>query len=625
MVPSHRPSPKEDTGIRKIRRHGLRFRLLALIVSLTTVPVLLLTVVAVNNTRTSVEAQILDATLTRVRWATQYLEEVLQRFDDLFYSLQIDEGFRAVLEAAEAPEVAEAEGGPPGAAGGDAVPAASEAIQRELIRLMTTSYYSYVGMVDQLTVYIHAMGRAWELDNVAIGRVTVPDLAGDLWRGVLDEPISLELRGQGPELYALHTINRFADQGFRGAMIARIEDEFPKTVLGILESSGGGAGYLVDADARVLLASSQAGSAGASAPEAATLGEIAPRVADRGAPATLAPLTLRTGTDLVVYQAARRGGLSIIKTVPLEMVTASAAETIAVGLGTSAVLVAASLILSVVFSLRITRPIVQLAESMRQASVPAFVDRRGVDRDEIRQLQQGYEALIARIKALVEREFRQEMELKDARLLSLQAQINPHFLNNTLNLLGGMAVANGVPKIYELARAIGDMFRYAASAERDLVPLSDEIAHVRNYLLIQEQRFAGRCTTELDVDREVESTPIPRFTLQPLLENAFEHGLQGKRGRWRVSLRACRRRSGTMVVVEDDGAGMSAAALAALRAGLKSGERGVESSARIGLRNVNARLAIHFGEGYGLRIFSTAGRGTRVIVVVPSAAGVNGG
>jgi two-component system sensor histidine kinase YesM len=200
----------------------------------------------------------------------------------------------------------------------------------------------------------------------------------------------------------------------------------------------------------------------------------------------------------------------------------------------------------------------------------------------------------------------------------LQAQINPHFLNNTLNLLGGMAVAKGVPEIYGIAQAVGDMFRYAAEVDRDLVPLNQELRHVKNYLLIQEHRFTGRCSVDVAVDVDVQMTRVPRFTLQPLVENAFEHGLQGKRGAWSVSIRGHRCRRGTIIVVADDGKGMSPETLRELRSRLRDKKTGEPVTHSIGLRNVDARLKIHFGNRYGLRVFATPEAGTRIVVVLPN-------
>ena len=160
--------------------------------------------------------------------------------------------------------------------------------------------------------------------------------------------------------------------------------------------------------------------------------------------------------------------------------------------------------------------------------------------------------------------------------------------------------------------------RHAVGSDGDLVTLEQELAHVRNYLLIQENRFAGRCTVEIDADSAVLGSPVPRFTLQPLVENAFEHGLQRKPGNWRVAVRCAARRLGTMVVVEDNGAGMSADELRKVRCRLAR-EATPAGATSIGLRNVDTRLRLHFGDRTRVRVRSAAGSGTVVLFVLPPA------
>ena len=560
-------------------------------VGLTTLPVFILTWVAVRNTRNSVETQIVDANLTRVRWATQYLEEVLLRFDDVFYSLRIDESFAGILDEVERQGSSEA-----------------ESIQRDIRRVLTSAYYSYSALIDQLTLYLHETGQAVTLDNVTSGLITYPDLDNAVWHGVMDAPVPLSIRKHDGRLYAVHTVNRFADQSLRGVLVARIDDSFSKTVLRILESTGNSQIYLLNDAGDVVI-----GEPSSQIPLA-----LREKV-HAGLRAKLSPVVARTETTLLFSQSIAGDRLVVVKSVPRSTIAGSASDTILAGLFTGGVLAAVSLVLSVVFSFRISRPIVQLAETMQHATVPSFDQVRGQSRDEVRLLQEGYEALTLRMKNLVQKEYEQEMELKQANLLALQAQINPHFLNNTLNLLGGMAMAKGVPEVYAIARAMGDMFRYASGGEGDLVTLNQELAHTRNYLLIQEHRFAGRCSTTVRVDPEILTTPIPRFTLQPLVENAFEHGLQGKKGEWNVTIRGCRQTRGTMVVVGDNGTGMDHDSVSKLRAGLRHGLHETRSTRSIGLRNVHARLKLHFGDGFGLRIFSLPKDGTRVVVVLPNA------
>ena len=556
---------------------------------LTTVPVLTLTWIAVQNTKASVKTQIIDANVTRVRWAVQYLEEVLLRFDDLFYSLQINESFVTINEDLEEP-----------------TDAASRTAQLELRQLLAASYYSYSALVDQLNYYNHTSGQAITIDNKTSGDISFPKTEGPLWKGVFEHPIPLSLRLAHGHVYALHTVNRFIDQRLQGVFYARVDDSLSEKVLEILGSTEDSSVYLLNDELEVLIGH----------PERDIAFTIMQHLSDLEGAVDRAAVK-KTSSHLVFFQPVNSGRLMVAKTVPLSLVNGSASDTAAVGLITGFVLLAVSLFLSIVFSLRISRPIVELSESMRQATTPSFDKILGQDRDEIRMLQEGYESLMERMKVLVQKEYEQEMELKDAHLMALQAQINPHFLNNTLNLLGGMALAKGVPEVYRIARAVGDMFRYTVGYQHDLVKLSQELTHSKNYLLVQEHRFSGRCKVKVDVEPEVLKTSIPQFILQPIVENAFEHGLQNKKDEWRVTVKGCVQRRGHIIVIEDNGVGMKPEELCSLRDKLRNDTDTMKSRRSIGLRNVHARLQLQFGQRFGLRVFSTYGRGTRVVVVLP--------
>ncbi len=570
--------------------------MLVLMLLLTTVPVLTLTWVAVHNTRNSVKMQIIDANVTRVRWAVQYLEDALRRFDELFYSLQINEDFSGVIDRLEAQDNSEERG-----------VAASRSELVELSRLLTASYYSYSSLIDQLTYYVHPSGQAITIDNQRSGDLSYPATEGPLWNKVFEEPVPLSLRYADGRIYAVHTVNRFRDQSLRGVFYARLDETLSDQILEILESTSDSPVYLLNDELQVLIGY----------PSREIDEPILQTVSDQEGSRRAASVQ-RSASQLLFFQPADGRRLTVLKTVPLSRVNGSASDTAAVGLITGFVLIAVSLLLSVVFSLRISRPIVDLAESMRQATTPSFESLPGSNRDEIRMLQAGYETLMRRMKALVQKEYEQEMELKDAHLAALQAQINPHFLNNTLNLLGGMAVAKGVPEIYTIAKAVGEMFRYTVGYTHELVPLSKELAHTQNYLLIQKHRFAGRCQVKVEVDPAVMNCPVPQFTLQPIVENAFEHGLQKKRGEWRVTVKGLLQRRGILLLIEDNGVGMRREELRALRRTLKNQKDPVRSHQSIGLRNVHARLQLQFGQPYGLKVFSTEGEGTRVAVVLPN-------
>ncbi|TVR55631.1 MAG: sensor histidine kinase [Spirochaetaceae bacterium] len=556
---------------------------------LTVVPVLVLTLVATRNTRASVEQEIVNANRTRVDWAGQYIEELLQSLDGLFYSVRIDAEFENVLSLLEST--------------GEL---SSAAARRSLTSLLSAAYFAHSRIISDLSLYVHATGEQILVDNVTSGTITPHEPGSGPWRAAAGAPVSLRLIAVGGDIYAVHTINRFDDQALRGVFAARVDRRIAGRVAEILAAADGHELYLLNDQGETVISSSP------DVPEQirAELGVL---------PSVTSETVVWNGEEFIGFaRRLDRGRLTVAKTVPIDLVTRSARATMTVGLATGGLLAALSVVLSVVFSLRISRPISELAKSMQEASTPDFNRLTPHGHDEVRLLEDGYHAMTARMKALAQKEYEQEIELKNARLTALQAQINPHFLNNTLNLLGGMALAKGATEVYRLARAVSDMFRYAVGSDGDVVSLEHELAHVRNYLLIQENRFAGRCTIEIDLDPDVAATPIPRFTLQPLVENAFEHGLQRKPGAWRVSIRCRARRLGTMVVVSDNGVGMDASALAALRTRLAKDGTGT-GSARIGLPNVNTRLRLHFGDRTRIRVRSAVGRGTVVLFILPHA------
>jgi two-component system sensor histidine kinase YesM len=285
-----------------------------------------------------------------------------------------------------------------------------------------------------------------------------------------------------------------------------------------------------------------------------------------------------------------------------------------------------SIMLSVFVSLRISRPIISLAKTMKTTQISDFKVKPVQSHDEIGLLESGYNIMMQRIKELIEVEYKKNIELKNAQLVAMQAQINPHFLNNTLHLIGGMALSKNIPEIYQITRAIGSLLRYAISNEGDMVTLNDELEHMKNYIFIQENRFLGRCSVEVSYDETVLSSRLPKFTLQPIVENAFEHGLQKKEGSWKVDIRIRHIKGRVCILVRDNGIGLSKERLDLVRTELQSGVpimtdrsgiNGEKKRRGIGLRNVNARLKLQFGSRYGARIFSSQGTGTLVALILP--------
>lgn len=582
-----------------LQRISIRFRLMVLMITLTTLPVVTVTWQATNNTRSSVEKEMKGANESRMVWASQYLDELIEQMDTLFYALHIRSDLIGDLTRIDDLEAGE-----------------RYRLQNALFAAMNTAYYSFSRKIDNLTLYMHATERAYSVNYANSGITHSLDIREGPWSRMLTEPSGLYFKASGDMLSAYHSMNEFQGQELIGGISVRIDDKVWRQAGALLQSEPESAIYLVNDDGELLPGSSPL-------PDDAELlqalegggGDLSPDVA-----------FARTKQDYVFSKRVSGGKLRVVKAIPAATIDAIAQRTMTAGLWTGVLFTAVSILLSIVVSLRISRPIVSLAKTMRKSHIHDFEMKSVQSRDEIGLLEAGYNFMMARMKALIENEYQHEIDVKNAQLIALQAQINPHFLNNTLHMIGGMALAKGAPEIYRVTYVIGDLLRYAISSEMEqTVQLSDELKHTGNYLFIQEQRFAGRCTVKVMAEEDARGVDIPKFTLQPIVENAFEHGLQGKEGEWSLEVRARLIRGRLVLMVKDDGVGMRPDKLVALRKELASGDRASASVSEegrsrrgIGLSNVHGRLVIRYGRQYGVRLFSAEGAGTLVVLTMPA-------
>ncbi|MCU6712638.1 sensor histidine kinase [Paenibacillus sp. J5C_2022] len=214
-----------------------------------------------------------------------------------------------------------------------------------------------------------------------------------------------------------------------------------------------------------------------------------------------------------------------------------------------------------------------------------------------------------------------ELEKKKAELAFLRSQINPHFLYNTLEMLKGMAAVKGAKEIRDAAASLGSIFRYTIKGD-GIVPLHTELSIVESYLQIQRLRFGSRFSVELSIDEDCLDILVPKMILQPLVENAVYHGLEPKEEHGTLRLSGTIDEAGDFILtIEDDGVGMDERRLRRLQE-LTASESGYwpreDSNNSIGFSNVDARLKLTYGQGYGLRVTSALMQGTTVTMKLPT-------
>ncbi|HEY9595551.1 MAG TPA: histidine kinase [Spirochaetia bacterium] len=266
----------------------------------------------------------------------------------------------------------------------------------------------------------------------------------------------------------------------------------------------------------------------------------------------------------------------------------------------------------------LAHPIKKLTRLMRRVEGGDFtvvMDARTTD--EIGLLAQGFNVMVARIRELMESIHTEHRKLRAAELAALQAQINPHFLYNTLESITWLSRAGRSADVIHIVKAMTSLFRIGISGGREMITVRDELEHVRSYLTIQQIRYKDKLDYTIDVPDSIGDCRILKLVLQPLVENAIYHGIKSVRGKGRIEVRGRQENGDIVLEVADTGIGMRPDALAALQASLRDGTAEEASGGSYGLKNVQERLVVSFGQGYGLSFESELGRGTTVSVRVP--------
>ena len=284
--------------------------------------------------------------------------------------------------------------------------------------------------------------------------------------------------------------------------------------------------------------------------------------------------------------------------------------------------VALALGISLALSIGITNPIIQLHRNMARIHLGDYNARVEVrSEDEIGYLGLQFNRMAEKIQLLIEHDLKLRLANQESQIKALQAQISPHFLFNTLQMMAGIAEVNKVPDLKSICQSLGDMYRYNMNIGNEWVSLRNEIKHVRNYLVIINKRFPNRIRFRLDIEPEALDLHIPKLVLQPIIENAVEHGLTPSRRKSRLIKLSARIRQSEdclYISVLDNGIGMDEAALESIDALFRDGQRiASQEEGSIGLYNVYTRIRLICGEPHGIGIKSGRGRGTWVIYRLP--------
>ena len=235
-----------------------------------------------------------------------------------------------------------------------------------------------------------------------------------------------------------------------------------------------------------------------------------------------------------------------------------------------------------------------------------------------------FNEMLDRMQVMAQEELQHKMLVERTEYKMLQAQINPHFLYNTLDTMSGIANAQNCPMVSGMCHSLSAIFRYSLNMTDELSTVQNEMAHVRNYLYVMDMRNGSTIAYDYQIDSDTLADQMPRICIQPVVENALTHGLRNVRRKdKKLLIRSEHVNENLVITVQDNGAGMDAESMNRLLE--QNDMKRVESGISIGILNVSARLKRLFGEKYGLHIESTAGEGTTVTITVPAVSTENSG
>lgn len=264
----------------------------------------------------------------------------------------------------------------------------------------------------------------------------------------------------------------------------------------------------------------------------------------------------------------------------------------------------------------ITKPFQELSHVTDQIAKGDLTVRANINTGvEATMLSDSMNTMIDKINELLEQVKTEQVRLRKAEFELLQAQINPHFLYNTLDAIIWLAEAGEQKKVVSMVKNLSDFFRTSLNRGKEVNSIREEILHVKSYLEIQQVRYQDILSYDIDVPEELEKYSIPKITVQPLVENALYHGIKNKRGMGHIRVWGVPEEDCFELRVKDDGIGISPERLLQVQDGIRN--KVLTGKDFYGLYNVNERIRLSFGEEYGINISSEMGEGTLVCIRLP--------
>ncbi len=334
--------------------------------------------------------------------------------------------------------------------------------------------------------------------------------------------------------------------------------------------------------------------------------------------ATFPELKDEYGSFYLNSRASLKYNLNIVMLTPQSLMLHTQSALARTMIVIAAVIILLTLLVGTLISGFIYKPVGELSNTIIQIKNGNTELRAKTDgwSEEIRVMGEEFNEMLDRIQKMVEEEYEAKVLMERTQYKVLQAQINPHFLYNTLDTMSGIAASQNCTLVSGLCQSLSAIFRYSLDISDTQSTLQQEMAHVRNFLYVMDVRNGNSVKYTYKIESDTLMDRIPRITLQPIVENALQHGLRQTRRKDKELIISARHRDDKLVIeIKDNGAGMDAEAM---NEQLEKADLGkIEMGRSIGIMNVNARIKNVYGKDYGIHYESSADEGTSAVLMLP--------
>jgi len=564
----------------------IKKRLFLTMLAISVIPVLIITTFASFNTYNRIYQDTIRVNTEGMNWTQEQLSNFSTELKDLYYSMEFDQGFKdAVLEEY---------------AGRGTYQNSSQIRDMLLTKLNLTRSLSYIKIVFNTQNQEIYADRA----RVTIGSPEQP---------ILIRPEKLQTNlfftPSKDGILAVHNIHRFPDRELLAQQSAAVRDKVFLQILSTLQIYENEQLYIINDEAALLMA----------VPEVET--SIGNLISLEDFKIVNDVFYTEKDGNIIFSTFDQQEPLSIIKVVPKSEVITSILPTVYTGLILGLVSLLVSVAISAILSSVISKPVVGLARRVKNIELESLIlEEDEESADEVKVLEHHIAAFIEQIRQLIRNEYDITLQSKTAQINALQAQINPHFLHNTLQLIGSISLSQGSDEVYRISESLSSLMRYSMDFKEPFVSLDEELKHLDNYLFIQKERFNDRMSVSFSISPEVRSALIPKLLLQPIVENSFMHGFETKSGSWKLSIIAFSDEEKLHIIVKDNGSGMEPLEVEHINRELKALRTGalissIATSEHIGLMNVNERIRLTSSIDDGVTVRSVKGEGTTIELV----------